>query len=250
MRYFYIDYENRKVDGFKGLSSLTDEDTIYIFYSKDAQTMTFGLHRRLCETAANIQYRRMPDSIKVKNGLDTNIMLEMENNMKTDRKGEYYIISADSDFDSFVNAKKAAGYKISKILDIMSCRELEVSKDKQNKSKSESVAKSAAKKPEPTKKESKKKESVALKQKETSTEKKKTVKEIKLDSQDNAYKKARHDKVKALLKQTNFTDAKNRTILNYVDSNYGNASKMLEQLEKKFGQAERKNIWNIIKSAF
>jgi len=47
MNYFLIDYENVHVAGFEGITKLTDNDCVVIFYSENADTMTFGLHRRI-----------------------------------------------------------------------------------------------------------------------------------------------------------------------------------------------------------
>lgn len=62
MSIFLVDYENVHVEGFNGLSNCTENDLIKIFYTKGADTLTFGLHRRLSETKAKIEY------LKVENG--------------------------------------------------------------------------------------------------------------------------------------------------------------------------------------
>ena len=67
-RVFLIDFENVKSAGLNGILGLTEEDTVCFFYSENAETMTFGLHRRLTETKANVQYQKV--EVGVKNALD------------------------------------------------------------------------------------------------------------------------------------------------------------------------------------
>lgn len=139
MRYFYIDFENRKVDGLNGISSLDENDIIKIYYSKDASTITFGLHRRLMESKAEIMYEKIDDAIKisVKNALDVLLLNDLNNFMKSaDRNNEYFIVSEDKDYDKFVQEKQQQGFKIEKIAEIKNCHEIEKTakvKTKQNK---------------------------------------------------------------------------------------------------------------------
>lgn len=46
MRFFYVDYENVMDSGLNGIAKLTSSDTVKIFYSEDAQRLSFGTHRR------------------------------------------------------------------------------------------------------------------------------------------------------------------------------------------------------------
>ena len=67
-RIFLVDFENVKSAGLNGILGLTEDDTVCFFYSENAETMTFGLHRRLTETKANVQYQKV--EVGVKNALD------------------------------------------------------------------------------------------------------------------------------------------------------------------------------------
>lgn len=67
-RVFLIDFENVKSAGLNGILGLTEDDTVCFFYSENAETMTFGLHRRLTETKAIVQYQKV--EVGVKNALD------------------------------------------------------------------------------------------------------------------------------------------------------------------------------------
>ena len=52
MAYYLIDFENVKSRGMEGVELLAEEDTVCIFYSDNADSMTFDLHRKLNETKA------------------------------------------------------------------------------------------------------------------------------------------------------------------------------------------------------
>ena len=55
-RYFLVDYENVKTEGFQGIDELEKSDTVIIFYSANADKMTFQLHTQIIETKAKISY--------------------------------------------------------------------------------------------------------------------------------------------------------------------------------------------------
>ena len=68
MSYYLIDFENVKSRGMEGVELLTEEDTVCIFYSDNADSMTFDLHRKLNETKAHIIYHKV--AVGTKNALD------------------------------------------------------------------------------------------------------------------------------------------------------------------------------------
>ena len=68
MNCFLVDYENVHADGLRGISALSEQDKVVIFYSEKAETMTFGLHRRLNESKAEISFQKVPTGSK--NALD------------------------------------------------------------------------------------------------------------------------------------------------------------------------------------
>ena len=119
-KYFLVDYENVKSEGLNGITSLTENDNVKIFYSKDAQTLTFGLHRRIMNAQANIDYIKIDNSIKssLKNALDVILLSELNTLIKLEREAEFFIISKDSDFDNYIDDKTRKGIKICKIPDI------------------------------------------------------------------------------------------------------------------------------------
>ncbi len=108
-RVFFVDYENVDTNGLDGLSRLTSQDQIYIYYSEAHSRMSFGLHRRICESKSEFIYRKIKD--KSKNALDNELMREAEN-VICDKNADYYIISEDKGYSSFVKKKVVSGFKV------------------------------------------------------------------------------------------------------------------------------------------
>lgn len=101
MKYFLIDYENVNAHGLNGISSLTEDDNVIIFYSEKADTMTFGLHRRLNEAQAKISFQKVLTGSK--NALDFQLcgyvgyLIGQNTNVAT----AYYIVSGDQEYEVF-----------------------------------------------------------------------------------------------------------------------------------------------------
>lgn len=119
MRNFYVDYENVKDSGLYGIAKLRASDTVKIFYSEDAQRISFGTHRRIIESNATFIYKKLsPDIKSLKNALDVLIIHELDSIMKSDKGSEYYIVSRDNDFDGFIEEKQKKKYKIKRIAEV------------------------------------------------------------------------------------------------------------------------------------
>ncbi len=108
-RVFFVDYENVDTNGLDGLSRLTPQDIVYIYYSEAHSRMSFGLHRRICESKSEFIYRKIRDTRK--NALDNELMREAET-VIGDKKGDYYIISNDKGYRNFVKKMVVAGFKV------------------------------------------------------------------------------------------------------------------------------------------
>ncbi len=100
MAMYFVDYENVHVDGLKSVSKLTEEDSVCIFYSERANTLTFGLHKRLIESKAKIDYIKV--TIGVPNSLDFQLTSILGYKIAKEEADEYIIVSKDKGFDSTV----------------------------------------------------------------------------------------------------------------------------------------------------
>lgn len=106
-RYFFIDYENVGILGLKGLESLTDADSVSIFYSEYAQSLTFEYHNKINDSKADI------DLIKVEtpgeNALDFQLssylgfIISENQNYFPDETFNYYIISKDKGYKPLIS---------------------------------------------------------------------------------------------------------------------------------------------------
>ena len=100
MNYFLIDYENVNVAGFDGLSNLTAEDVVIVFYTENAETLTFDLHTKINESKAKIQFQKV--SAKSKNALDFQLCSYLgyliRGKIDNSNQNNYYIVSNDSGY--------------------------------------------------------------------------------------------------------------------------------------------------------
>ncbi|MCM1399692.1 MAG: PIN domain-containing protein [Clostridium sp.] len=130
MTYYLIDYENVKVNGLNGLSKLVETDNVCIFYSENADTLTFGLHKRLNEAKANITYQKV--EVGTSNALDFQLCtylgyLIAEN--KNESLQNYYIVSKDKGYSSVVNYWEKRKVNITQAVDCSGKKELEAKKE-------------------------------------------------------------------------------------------------------------------------
>ena len=71
--------------------------------------MSFGLHRRICESKSQFIYHKTKDTSK--NALDNELMHEAESTIN-DKNADYYVISKDKGYKNFIKKKVLEGYKI------------------------------------------------------------------------------------------------------------------------------------------
>ena len=114
MAYYLIDFENVKSRGMEGVELLTEEDTVCIFYSDNADSMTFDLHRKLNETKANIIYHK--GAVGTKNALDFQLATYLGYLIcEQQREGihpNYFIVTKDNGFTSLMVYWKAQGVPV------------------------------------------------------------------------------------------------------------------------------------------
>ena len=114
MAYYLIDFENVKSRGMEGVELLTEEDTVCIFYSDNADSMTFDLHRKLNETKANVIYHKV--AVGTKNALDFQLATYLGYLIcEQQREGihpNYFIVTKDNGFTSLMVYWKAQGVPV------------------------------------------------------------------------------------------------------------------------------------------
>lgn len=98
MSIFLIDYENTSVSGLDGLSNLCENDSVYIFYSENADKLTFGLHRRLSECKAKVNYMKV--ETETKNSLDFQLVSYLGFLIYENKDATFFVVSKDKGFSS------------------------------------------------------------------------------------------------------------------------------------------------------
>lgn len=115
-RYFLIDYENVNREGLNGITKLLETDCVKIYYSNAAETLTFGLHRRINESKAHFDYIKV--QIPIKNAVDCQIVFDIQDLTKKYGNAEYIIVSRDTDFDKAIKYFTSRNLKVEKVLEI------------------------------------------------------------------------------------------------------------------------------------
>ena len=114
MAYYLIDFENVKSRGMEGVELLSEEDTVCIFYSDNADSMTFDLHRKLNETKAEIIYHKV--AVGTKNALDFQLATYLGYLIcEQQREGihpNYFIVTRDNGFTSLMVYWKGQGVPV------------------------------------------------------------------------------------------------------------------------------------------
>ena len=116
MAIYFIDYENVRVDGLKGVAKLTEDDSVCIFYSENQDKLTFGLHRRLCESKAKIEYIKI--KLDRKNALDFQLASILGYKIAKNEEQEFVIVSKDKGYDSTIELWKSKKIHICRVEDI------------------------------------------------------------------------------------------------------------------------------------
>ena len=136
MKIFYVDFENVKDTGLNGIAKLHQDDVVRIYYSEGADKITFGTHRRIIESPANLEYSRMHKDLKgVKNALDVILMKDISERIIEEKNADFFIVSEDGDYDKFIAEKRKRNINISKIGEVCQASQTENSQKKPSNSK-------------------------------------------------------------------------------------------------------------------
>ncbi len=110
MAVYLVDYENIKCGALNGISLLEETDRVVLFYSENANRMTFDLHQRLTTAKAVVEYREVP--VGGHNALDFQLATYLGYLIANDRNGQFVIISSDRGFEYVSNFWRKAGFRI------------------------------------------------------------------------------------------------------------------------------------------
>ncbi len=98
--FYLVDFENVSNVGLSGIENLAKDDVVIIFYSKNANSLSFDNHKKLELTKAKKEYIEIEQSGK--NALDFQLATYLGALVTKYPKGEFVIVSKDQGFASVV----------------------------------------------------------------------------------------------------------------------------------------------------
>ncbi|MCI8270341.1 MAG: hypothetical protein HFG55_11925 [Lachnospiraceae bacterium] len=110
MTYYLIDYENTGEYGLNGLSELDSKDQVVIFYSENADKMSFDLHRKLQECHAVVEFRKITTGKK--NALDFQLAAYLGYLMAKEENSRFCIVSKDLGYEVLLEFWKDKNIKL------------------------------------------------------------------------------------------------------------------------------------------
>ncbi len=96
MDYYLIDYENTGENGLKGVMDLNENTCTVIFYSENADKISFDMHQKLRECRTAIEFRKI--STGKKNALDFQLSTYLGYLIAKCEDDRFYIVSKDSGY--------------------------------------------------------------------------------------------------------------------------------------------------------
>ncbi|MCL2696659.1 MAG: PIN domain-containing protein [Oscillospiraceae bacterium] len=97
MRIFFIDFENVHSEGMTGVDHLTEADEVVIFYSNNADSITFDILHKLMFCKSKLSYYKIKRGGK--NALDFQLSCYLGFLIHKNPEAEFYIISKDNGYD-------------------------------------------------------------------------------------------------------------------------------------------------------
>lgn len=97
-RYFLIDYENVNRSGLVGIEELSRSDRVIVFYSQNADSLSFGVMQMLSDTKAKVEYIKV-DTIG-RNALDFQLASYVGYLLGRDEGCKVYIVSNDRGYSN------------------------------------------------------------------------------------------------------------------------------------------------------
>ena len=110
MAIYLLDFENVHDSGIAGITALSENDELYIFYSVKSEHMSFETHVNIMKTSAKVRYIKLMRAAK--NYLDFQLCTHLGYIIGAGFEGPFYIISKDTGYDSAIDYWKDHGVTI------------------------------------------------------------------------------------------------------------------------------------------
>lgn len=103
MQIFLIDFENVGSIGLTGVDELPEEDNVIIFYSENADSISFEMHETLNRAKAYIELRKV--MVGTKNALDFQLSAFLGYKIKDleNQPCDFYIVSNDRGYEALLD---------------------------------------------------------------------------------------------------------------------------------------------------
>lgn len=113
MAIYFVDFENIGYNGLKGIEKLLEGDQVHLFYSSNADKLTFDIHLCINASKAKIFYYKV--EIGSKNALDFQLATYLGAITAAEPKENYYIVSNDDGFHYVIQFWKQRQIEIRQI---------------------------------------------------------------------------------------------------------------------------------------
>ena len=97
MNFFLVDYETVRASGLRGISGLSEEDKVIVFYPNRAEPMTFELYRDLKKAKSEVSFQKA--SVSNKRALNAQLCSYLGYLIGRNAKNACYIVSKSKDYD-------------------------------------------------------------------------------------------------------------------------------------------------------
>ena len=117
MKFYLVDYENVHESGLAGLNKLDANAEVYIFYSKNANKLSFDLHNKIIESKANVIIKKV--EVNTKNDLDVQLSFFAGELVSKNPNCEINIVSQDKGYDCLSDfAAKELNLVLNRVLNL------------------------------------------------------------------------------------------------------------------------------------
>ncbi|MBQ1544783.1 MAG: hypothetical protein IIZ60_03360 [Clostridia bacterium] len=116
MNLFLIDYENTKSAGLDGIERLGKNDRVWLFYSENANTLTFRMHKKINECKAEFHFQEV--GVGSKNALDFQLVTYLGYLVAMYPQDHFFIVTKDKGFASAAKFWTDRGIKTDIVADL------------------------------------------------------------------------------------------------------------------------------------
>ena len=96
MAIYLVDFENIGYNGLKGIEKLPEGDQVHLFYSSNADKLTFDIHLCINASKARVFYYKVETGAK--NALDFQLATYLGSLTAANPDENYFIVSNDDGF--------------------------------------------------------------------------------------------------------------------------------------------------------